>query len=526
MYSYIIIDDESLIRQGTEKKLSPLNHLVCCIGQADNGKKGIELIKRTHPDIIILDMQMPIMDGTQLLPYLAKHYPNTPLIVISGYRDFDYIKHAISAKAIDYVLKPFSRDDIQKAMNDAIAKIEDSHSFQDLLSNEEQAENNYFEHDIHLLQTLILGYHSATTSFSSKRLGFINDTHHLLLLTLHFTKSVPLELMQNFIEENGFGDLALYLSHISNQQLGFIVLFVPEDASLSSRQLGIQISEALLPLMYQNNSVITIGISNSHPSLSQLYDAYLETADALNSQSLSASGFHYYFQNKEKGQMFIHWDDQEEFLFRLESGMENEVIQLLDSLFDYYQELPGCTLADIKYHCYLIGDQCRMILNYYLNLTTPNDGSSSIQNVVNHIFSIAELKQYYQQFFLNITNLLRKQSVYAIDDVIEKVKIYINRNYSKKITQEFISCLFYLNRSYLSHLFKEKTGQNFIDYVNRVRIEKAKELFKTSDRKMYQIAKAVGYDNVKYFFRVFKKFENITPEQYRKKHFIASIVDH
>ena len=92
MYSYVIIDDEELIRKGTVKKLEILKDQVQCIGEAANGKSGIQLIEQLHPDFVILDMQMPEMDGMELLPYLAEHYPDLQLIVISGYRDFDYIK--------------------------------------------------------------------------------------------------------------------------------------------------------------------------------------------------------------------------------------------------------------------------------------------------------------------------------------------------------------------------------------------------------------------------------------------------
>ena len=116
MYTYLIIDDESLIRKGTKKKLLPLESVVTCCGEADNGESGIQMIEELHPDIVILDMQMPIMDGMQLLPYLSQHYPEIPLIVISGYQNFEYIKQAISSKAVNYILKPFSREEIQETM--------------------------------------------------------------------------------------------------------------------------------------------------------------------------------------------------------------------------------------------------------------------------------------------------------------------------------------------------------------------------------------------------------------------------
>ena len=96
-------------------------------------------------------------------------------------------------------------------------------------------------------------------------------------------------------------------------------------------------------------------------------------------------------------------------------------------------------------------------------------------------------------------------------------QLYIQHNYQKYLIQDFIASLFYLNRSYRSTLFRQTTRTKFVDYLNSVRIEKAKEILENSDRKMYQVAKAVGYDNTKYFFRIFKKIVGISPEQYRKE---------
>ena len=153
-----------------------------------------------------------------------------------------------------------------------------------------------------------------------------------------------------------------------------------------------------------------------------------------------------------------------------------------------------------------------MILKQYLNQTSP---SQSMQNIVKEMFTTEELHRYYEQFFANLSEMLKPQSVYAVDDTIERVKIYVQRNYQKNLTVEFLSSLFYLNSSYLSHLFRKTTGEKFVQYLNYVRIEKAKSLLATTDRKLYQIARAVGYDNDKYFFRVFKKLEGVTPEAYR-----------
>ncbi len=518
MYTYLIIDDEELIRKGTQKKISPLSDKITCIGEAENGLEAIEKIRELQPDIVILDMQMPAMDGTQLLPYLAQNYPNLTLIVISGYRDFDYIKHAISAQAIDYLLKPFSREAIQKCVLDAIERLEKRNGIKARLSNsEEQKEAAYYECDLQILKSLILGYHMDSTSISSQKLKFINTYHDFILLTLYFMEMPPEQHIQEWVDEQGFGDLALYLANPNDTQMGFLLLFIPEDSILSNSQLTQQIIEAFIPWTEGRGFPVLIGISRTHDDLKQLNEAFREASAALNHQKLSDKPSRYYqFQDTEPRP--ISWEKQDEFLFRIESGKTDEVRAMTDELFQYYRTIPDFTLADAKYHCYTLSDQCRLILDYYMNQQNVKAPSNSMQNVVNHIFHIDELRQYYLQFFLNLANLLKSQSVYAGDDIIENIRIYMERNYQKDITQEYISYLFYINRSYLSTLFKARTGEKFIDYLNGIRIEKSKELLRNSERKMYQIAKAVGYDNVKYFFRIFKKKTGITPEQYRNRY--------
>ena len=159
MYTYIIIDDEPLIRKGTQKKLESLSHILTCCGEASNGAEGLELIDQLKPDIVILDMQMPIMDGTDLLPVLSSKYPSIALIVISGFQNFDYMKQAISAKVIDYILKPFSREEIQQTVLKIIESLQhkevENRYFSSMMKEKEDA---YYSLDMKFLTDLLMGY--------------------------------------------------------------------------------------------------------------------------------------------------------------------------------------------------------------------------------------------------------------------------------------------------------------------------------------------------------------------------------
>lgn len=517
MYRYIIIDDESLIRKGTIKKIENMRSDVVCVGEADEGESGINLISQLHPDFVILDMQMLGMDGTKLLPYLSEHYPEMPLIVISGFQDFDYVKHAILANAIDYLLKPFSREAISDCISSAIKRFENKQKItQQIVSSHQQKEAARYEYDMQYLTNLILGFHTGNASITSEKLKFINHTHRLVLLTLHSSQLSSQLNIQGWLEEGGFGDLAIYLSNKTYPQIGFLILFLPNQSAVSVDSLLTQITDSLLIWARQNERSLLIGISNIHSDLEELNIAFKETSRALNQQLLNGPELCCYTYNEITEPRQVLWDREDEFLFRIEAGMYTEVTQLTEQLFSWFRSIPVFTLNDAKYYCYYLSNQCKDILKFYLKTDKQND-SNRASNAVNHIFRLEELQDYYLQLFLNIAGMLKSESIYATGTVIENIQLYIQHNYQKYLTQDFIASLFYLNRSYLSTLFRQTTGIKFVDYLNSVRIEKAKELLVNSDRKMYQIAKAVGYDNTKYFFRIFKKIVGCSPEQYRSQ---------
>lgn len=125
MYSYIVIDDEVIIRKGLIKKISDIEgSRYECVGEAENGLKGLELVKEKNPDIIITDMKMNKMDGVQFLETLRDSRLEQPVIVISSFKDFEYMHKAIESRVIGYVLKPFSSEEIGRQLQKAVEEIE------------------------------------------------------------------------------------------------------------------------------------------------------------------------------------------------------------------------------------------------------------------------------------------------------------------------------------------------------------------------------------------------------------------
>lgn len=519
MYNYILIDDEELIRKGMLKKLEPMSAEITCIAQAENGVQGIHLIEELHPDFVILDMQMPVMDGMELLPYLASHYETMPLIVVSGYKNWDYIKQAISARAVEYLLKPFSAEMIQSCVRKVIEQLQERTELQQQLRlTEEQTEAARFDYDINLLHNLIYGYRTTDTVLTSNCLNYINDTHDLILLTIGYSGSADDSDYHHWLQENGFGNLALYISGQDVQQpQGFLILFLPQQSRTLQRSLIGQVFEAFYAYLLSLGLDPVIGFSDIHYSLSDLSLAYQESSSALDQRLLGDDTTRVYHYEENTTPIQITWDRTSEFLFRIEAGMKDAVATLCDDLFDYYASISGCRLLDVKQHCRILSNDCSQLLHEYMHTTGSAENSSTMNRVSGHTFRVADLKDYYRQFFLNVTTMLQPYSIYNNDDTIENIKVYIQRNYQQDLTQDFLASLFYLNRSYLSSQFRKKTGDKFVDYLNDVRLAHAEELLQNPEQRMYQIARAVGYDNEKYFFRIFKKRTGMTPDQYRKR---------
>lgn len=222
-----------------------------------------------------------------------------------------------------------------------------------------------------------------------------------------------------------------------------------------------------------------------------------------------------YFPEEHRIHM-ITWDKKEEFLFRIETGTADEVKELTNMLFQYICAKEGLTVGDLKQSLFAIQEDCVILLNQYMHSENIHEHSASTQRIMAYLFDIEDIRQYFLQFFLNINAMISPCNVYSMQGTIEQICLYLKRNYYKNISQELVASLFYMNRSYLSTLFKKSTGQKFVDYLNDIRIEKACHLLGTSNRKLFHIAKMVGYDNVKYFFRIFKKRKGVSPEQYRK----------
>lgn len=517
MHTYIVIDDEPVIRKGTIKKLEDMHDIAECVGQAGNGSDGLKLIEMTNPEIVITDMNMPEMDGIDFLKTVRERYLNKQIIVISGYKDFEYAKEAIESKAVSYILKPFDRQSIQNSMRTAIHNIESNTDIQDnIVQSKSQKETAELNLDLNLITNLIMGYYTCDEpEFVSDKLLSASRMHSAVLMTLYSKKALNCDFLNDFLKAEKPDIADIYVRHPHADHIAFFVIFIADIMENKYADICGSLARELISYNNSDGLGISIGISRIKKSMGKMNEAYKETLDALNSKCLSDESKVYFYQIMPKKTPTLIWDGLDELLFRMESGETDKVDLLINELFCFFKKQTDISLIDAKIYSMDIIQQVKSILANYLETSASDEVSQSIQSIFNLIFDLDELQEYLRKFFKNVSGKLSNMNIYSSDDPIIKVKTYVTENYQKDITLDLISSFFYINRSYFSHMFKEKTGENFVDYLNGVRIEQAKFLLKNTDKKMYRIAKAVGYDNVKYFFRIFKKTTGLSPEAYK-----------
>ncbi|WP_433709091.1 response regulator transcription factor [Paenibacillus illinoisensis] len=512
MYTFIVVDDEPLIRKGLLKKLETFDHSLELVGEADNGADALALIDSSKPDIIFTDMRMPEVDGKQLIRTICKKYPRMKLIVISGHADFDYMQEAISAKVVNYLLKPFSRDEIHSTLHKAIDTIEQERSLErEVMLRTVETEQMKFDGDMQSFLNIVLAPNASIkkTAFRSAEFAAISASRYLVLMTIYSPQPLSAQQLPGF--SNG-----LYIPHPQSDKLLFFLIHDPESTEQELKNKALQTADIILEKAQPSS--ICLGISSTFQDIFKLREAHHQSIHALDERSITDFGKCYMYTEKNNLITPQKWIRMYELLFFIESGNSKKVEELITDFFAYFVRQPDALLTHLKEQCREIISETKRLLNNYLQNGSSNNASSSLEAVLNVSFDMESIRQYMSKVLTGAALLLKDDNPYASDQVINNVKKYIDNHFTKDLTLEWVSSLFYLNPSYLSYLFKEKTSENFTDYVNRLRIGHAKHLLASTDDKIYRIAKQLGYDNPKYFFRVFKKVTGWTPEEYRKQH--------
>jgi two-component system response regulator YesN len=492
----LIVEDESWVRKGIIKmiKWSELN--VELAGEAENGDEARRLVSEVKPDLIITDMKMPKVSGADFIRQLEELHPECEIIVLSGFSDFEYMKQAISSGVYEYLLKPVDEKELnfvlQKVLNQIHNKKHEKH--ERIQRSIEETLNQLVFNPSDMKDELTeigfdFAYYSVMSLFDKEQLKKLE-----LLSEAGDIRRIAEEVMQVFIFKNTLGELFILCG---------------KDSFNPGRWLVLQrkIAQLLVTHFQEKYGVrLRVGIGGWKSGIGGIPETYVEARKCLR-----------YERNGEMDIIVFDEIKNEPSYENLRIMEQNQVTALLEKgQFHEVQLLTECFFTEAKKKKYVrLSNVRKAIIDFMIALEhcfrksgiELNMNKISQENyfdLLETMYSIDKLQEWTKKTIRGLLNMLDSNK--GKGNVIEEIQKYIEHNYHEDLHLIHISQKYFMNHIYLSRLFKSQTGENFIDYLTRIRMLKAKELMEKGDLKIKEVAELVGYQNPYYFSQSFKKF--------------------
>ncbi|TCL61995.1 two-component system response regulator YesN [Hydrogenispora ethanolica] len=520
MWSYIVVDDEPLIRRGIIQKIKATPLALQLAGEAADGEEALQLLQKADPEIILLDMKLPVLDGKRLLKIIHDSHPGKKVIIISGFSDFEYTQCAIENNVVGYLLKPFNRDEIKQLLEKAIRLIEQEQAKQAKLHSMIQEKEEYQKNlDIQQLVQAITNPFSAIMAApgGNRLLGRLRKNGRFLMVAIVSESPMLKTELAAFLQQQDHEQRCLHIPVLIYPHEHLLLVFwdnTPETALHAPNGIIARLFQTLCAQAAPETQLYFC-LSGVKERLDQLHEAYLECRQILDSRKLQAQKELLIFCRDSSPLTPFHWDDEDYLLFFIESGNPRQVIKYITDLFGMLAKDPDLTYQNVKEIC---NSLLSHILSLIKNQAIPMDAEIffDIHQASSGLIELGQLRDLFLGNCLRITAGFQQKNYYASHSLVDNIQKYVQGNYAKALSLQKIATLFFVNPSYCSYIFKEKTGENLSDYINQVRIENAKIILKTTLFNITKVSKAVGYNNASYFFRIFKNYTGLTPWEYKR----------
>ena len=503
MMKVIIVDDEKMIREGL-KAIMPWQEMGYeVVATAANGREGVEKYSEYQPDLMIVDIRMPGMDGLELIESVRKLGGSTRFLILSGYADFEYAKRAIKLQTDGYLLKPVDEDELQQHLL----------KLRDLLEAEAAERLRAAPKDRDQLFRELL---EGTVELSKTEQDELNWTNGRILLLRMSGLSLESGELQVAVKER-------LVQAVEQEGRGYV--FANHQELVLALRDTYELDQAQLLLQQATQDTTMDWIATAGRVVKGPCAWPASRADA---QSLLKDAFRY------AGRQII--TDEVEPVAPAWQPEEGDIPDNPTALADkvYYAVDAGNTeaaqrmLEGVGWSWYLagIGEQelksrlvqathsiIHRLVQHRPELTRePGDYAPELL----HAYRMSHFPDLIACVMQALETVVSRLDQGSSDQQIKRLIDFIHRNYNQQLRLEMLAEVFNYNSAYLGKLFKTKTGEYFNTYLDKVRIEHAKTML-SEGMKVYQVADRVGYLNADYFHTKFKKYVGISPTGYRKR---------
>lgn len=507
----VIIEDEYYTRQAIRKYIEKLGEPYEFCGEAGDGKEGLNLLRSQRPEIALVDITMPVMNGIDMMQQAFDESLPTRMIILTGYSEFTYARAAVRLGVDDYLLKPLRIEDLRRTLERVNRKIlRQPNMLPDGIAMENLLGSQLAE------QLTRSGTESVDTSILLEHLNFPQNTgtYYVALLEFHsesLAANILCELSSRslkILREQGFPVTGY------NCDVHAICLVINTPAGTCSEDLH-QALTCIADSMYQDFGIsLKISLSCGCSSLSMIHDAYLETQVVRQ----------YYMFNHCKNTALYTPESlisspsplfdskmRHTFSMLLRRRDAKPVKSFIRERFDMLTHANATSV----YLC--AAEIMSIILEYTATHADIKESAEASQNMLPSLFSINHidsLRDYVIEQALSAVGSAESDQN-AHSSLIRRVHEYIDQNFSNSALRlEDIARANFISTQYLCSVYRRATGHTVGDYIFDVRMHHAQQLIKNNQHSVTAISEACGYDDPNYFSKCFRKKFGLSPKQY------------
>lgn len=541
MLKIMLIDDEAPFRTGLKDIINWRHQGYEIIAEAANGKAALDKMANKQPDIIIVDMNMPVMNGADLIEEVSELYPRIKAIGLSGYDDYDYLRKSMRGGAVDYLLKHnLTAETLLAALESAAQEvIKEEKAVAISARLEDQIEEHRDALRLRFINELLEGQlsdgdQSARTQMESLELNLPINSGSIILMLIDqywrikqnsddnklntFVSSV-ISISSEILKEYGSSSI-----HKFDERT--FVIFVSSGGQRSvmsqiDRQKAV-ISRISMSIKRYLNISTSFCAGKPYIGLEGLKSSYRQLRSLMDEHFYDGSGSIRYAEQSDSNS----WMEQQESI-TLDVEVEkllNASLQMADevaaenALNQYFLKLyeQRASNKSFKIICieliHLLGRSVRD-----MNVITDNNSYDPLDAYerINRFDTVDDLKDWIIEKYKETIAFLRLHGLHErYTPVVSRALQFIHSNYKDQISLGNAADFAGVSNSYLSRSFKDETGKGFSEYVTAYRIENACKMIKDGGRRIKDIASACGFQNYTYFFKVFKQITGLTPNEF------------
>ncbi|MBB6673731.1 response regulator [Cohnella nanjingensis] len=502
----LIVDDEQIEREGLEAiLLRGCPDLV--IAQAKNGKIAVRMAEEFAPDLVLMDVKMPGMSGLEAIEQIGRNHPDIKFVMVTAYDTFEYARQAIKLGVKDYLLKPSKASEIVATVGRVLRQIEEERSALEASVQQRETLRKVLpvvETDI-VTQLLFDHVHEVHLDELVGLLGVSteNEKFAMTVLVPPGSESAYAAIKEK-IRRTGSG----WVGALYGRQIPIIAF---RDPARSHRSQGVAIARELLSAAKADGRTgWFVGIGNACASLAQIRQSYQEALIASTDPAVPVK-YRFYADTpvlgvSRDGHPAKHLERQ--FFDRIRLGQWEMIRGDVMAFLRRYEHEGVDLLQGQQRVLELLWIASRVLLEMGVLHDSPL-----------YSFQAQDYRQLRAESGL-LLDRMRQSFAEHQDriqpDTIQQIKQYIIEHSHEDISLDAIGKRVGLSPFYISKMFKEQLGVNYIDFLTECRIDRAKKLMGDPERSMKEITFEVGYHDPNYFSKVFKKLCDVSPTEYRK----------